>query len=191
MGGSLLVQIKRKACIPMAGTGVLHSKASLSVMEVKYERRIFATLSKRPLAECASSRLAGKKQRQRLRILCGSLPCPASWLLNARKTATGDQESASQSRGLVSAKSVISRTRPSSPSRTVASISVMRSGAVTGDVAPNSLLMIRCSVRLNLTSGSEFRHTIASATNPVEVSTWLSIARRSYPRFLGDPKHPD
>jgi hypothetical protein len=48
-------------------------------------------------------------------------------------------------------------------SRGINSNSCVRSGAVTSYTAPSSLLMIRCSVRVNLTNGSGFRHTIVSA----------------------------
>jgi hypothetical protein len=41
--------------------------------------------------------------------------------------------------------------------------SCVRSGAVTEYTAPNSLLMIRSSVRENLTNEDGFRHTIVSA----------------------------
>jgi cytochrome bd-type quinol oxidase subunit 1 len=47
--------------------------------------------------------------------------------------------------------------------RTISSISVMRSGAVTAHVAPNSWLRIRCGLRSVLINGSGFRHTIVSA----------------------------
>src|ERR1700730_399442 len=53
------------------------------------------------------------------------------------------------------------RVQPASPG--ISSNSCVRSGAVTSYTAPSSLLMMSCSVRVNLTNDSGFRHTMVSA----------------------------